>query len=465
MLFNSVEFLLFLPLVLILYYLVQHKYRVILLLLASYYFYLSWNPVYIVLIILSTFTDYSAGLLLGKQENPGPRKLILTGSFLVNLGLLVYFKYSNFILENIDLLAAWRNPEHEPIKLLDIILPVGISFYTFQTLSYTIDVYFRKIQPERNPLTFALYVCFFPQLVAGPIERFSALTPQFQKRILPTRENFSRGARLILYGFFLKMVIADNLSGIIDATYEGLPHAHSLNLVLVAVFYSFQIYCDFHGYSSIAIGVAQWFGIELSPNFKTPYFAVSLTEFWRKWHITLTSWFRDYIYYPMGGNRSTRLKWVAATLIVFVVSGIWHGSKWTFFIWGLLHGVFILLEKLLKLDKKSRFQLLNVLHTGFTFALVTLLWVFFRSPDFGVAKAFFKGLYANWNLDFVLPGPEPLLLVALFLGLDFITRKNDFAHQLGKASLLPRWSLYFLLIFLILARGGTDMQPFIYFQF
>ena len=426
---------------------------------------MSWNPVFIVLIIISTLTDYFAGILLSSTAETKRRKLILTTSILVNIGLLAYFKYANFILENVEFLFYYNSENKEPFQLLDIILPVGISFYTFQTLSYTIDVYYQKIKPERNLKYFALYVCFFPQLVAGPIERYSSLVPQFKIKAFLNRENISTGFRLILFGLFMKMVIADNFAVLVDNSYSNIGQSHSLNLMISAVLYSFQIYCDFYGYSTIAIGVAKLFNINLIDNFKTPYFANSLTSFWRSWHISLTTWFRDYLYYPMGGNRDGKLKWFLAFTIVFVVSGIWHGAKWTFVIWGLLHGLFTISEKLLKANRDSKLLIVNFLRVILTFCIVTLLWVLFRSPDFGIAKNFYTSLITNWNLTFHLPNMEIFVLLALFITIDFFTRKRNFAKWMDSVPVVLRWSLYFVLLFLILSRSGADTQPFIYFQF
>ena len=353
MIFNSLEYFLFLPAVFILFYLFRQKFRVFILLAASYYFYISWNPVFIILILLSTLIDYGAGLSLDKTDSKFTRRLVLGVSICANLGFLFFFKYFNFALENVNEVMLAVKGSYQPIEAWDIILPVGISFYTFQTMSYTIDVYNGKTKAERNLAYFALYVCFFPQLVAGPIERFNDLIPQLKSKAKLAVSNISHGGRLILYGLFMKMVIADNLGVVVDNIYGDVAGTSSLGLLLGAVFYSFQIYCDFHGYTTIAIGSARLFNVSLSENFKTPYLSKSVTEFWRNWHITLTSWFRDYIYYPLGGNRGGKLKWVLAISTVFIISGVWHGAKWTFIIWGVLHASFVLFEKLTTWDKKS----------------------------------------------------------------------------------------------------------------
>ncbi len=465
MLFNSIEFLLFLPIVLIIFYAVQHKFRVFVLLAASYYFYLSWNPIYILLIFAFTFTDYFAGIFLSNNEKPLSRKLILGFSIILNIGLLVYFKYINFVIENLNVLMYAEDQADEALQVLDVILPVGISFYMFQTLSYTIDVYYKKITAERNLGVFALYVCFFPQLVAGPIERFSSLAPQLKAEAILSKENLSQGFRLILYGFFVKMVIADNIGTLVDSSYGNIEETHSLNLIITAVLYSFQIYCDFHGYSTIAIGTAKLFNVNLIQNFKAPYLSSSLTSFWRSWHISLTTWFRDYIYYPLGGNKEGKLKWVLALVIVFIVSGIWHGANWTFIIWGLMHGTIVLLEKVLGLAKKSSILPLNIIKALVTFTIVTLLWVLFRSPDLDTSLLFYDNLFSNWNLQFEAPPTELLFLLEIFIFIEVVARKSDFATRLNEMHVAQRWGIYFVLAFLILSRSGTDLQPFIYFQF
>tara|TARA_B110000285_G_C15079000_1_gene592372 strand:- start:132 stop:1529 length:1398 start_codon:yes stop_codon:yes gene_type:complete len=465
MLFNSFDFIVFLPIVLLLFFAFQQKFRVAVLLVASYYFYMSWNPIYILLIVASTITDYSAGRALSKTSKQQSRNLILAISIIVNLGLLFFFKYTDFLLENINATVEIATNKEAPFTLLELIIPVGISFYTFQTISYTIDVYNRKVEAEKNLSQFALYVSFFPQLVAGPIERYSALAPQFKSVFKLTKTNLSNGFRLMLYGLFMKMVVADNIGIVVDETYNNIGDTNSLNLMLSAVLYSFQIYCDFHGYSTIAIGVARLFDVQLSANFKAPYLAHSLTTFWRKWHITLTTWFRDYIYYPLGGNRVSKAKWFVAVTLVFIVSGIWHGAQWTFIIWGALHGIITVLEKLLSLDRKSNNNVINLLKGMITFVMVTLLWVFFRSPDLESAAAFFEGILVNTNNAFVLPDVETWILVGLFFVFDAVTRKSDFAQWINNKSLVLRWSVYFVLAFLILSRSGTDVQPFIYFQF
>ena len=465
MIFNSLEYILFLPLVFVLFYLFRHKFRVFILLAASYYFYISWNPVFIILILLSTLIDYGAGLSLERTSSKSTRRLILGISICANLGFLFFFKYFNFALENVNEILLAVKGSYQPIEAWDIILPVGISFYTFQTMSYTIDVYNGKIKAEKNLSYFALYVCFFPQLVAGPIERYNNLMPQLKEKTQLVIQNISHGGRLILYGLFMKMVIADNLGVFVDSVYGDVAGTSSLSLLIGAVFYSFQIYCDFHGYTTIAIGSAKLFNVNLSENFRTPYLSTSVTEFWRNWHITLTTWFRDYIYYPLGGNRGTILKWALAILTVFIVSGVWHGAKWTFIFWGLFHALFVLFEKVVKWDKQSTNVFLKGIKWGVTFTLVTALWIFFRSPDMAAAILYFKSIGSNWAIEGIDLRIEPFILLGLFVVSDILTRKKNFALSLNKIPSLARGVIYFVLIFLLLSRSGTDMNPFIYFQF
>ena len=465
MIFNSIEYILFLPIVFILFYLFRHKFRVFILLAASYYFYISWNPVFIILIILSTLIDFGAGLLLEKTSSNSTRRLLLGISICANLGFLFFFKYFNFALENVNEAMLAVKASYQPIEAWDIILPVGISFYTFQTMSYTIDVFNGKTKAEKNLPYFALYVCFFTQLVAGPIERYNNLLPQFKEKAQLIIQNISHGGRLILYGLFMKMVIADNLGVFVGAVYGDIAGASSLNLLIGSVFYSFQIYCDFHGYTTIAIGSAKLFNVNLSENFRTPYLSSSITEFWRNWHITLTTWFRDYIYYPLGGNRGTLLKWMLAILSVFIVSGLWHGAKWTFIFWGVFHALFVLFEKIVRWDKPSTKVFWKGVKWGVTFTLVTALWVLFRSPDMDKAIWYFKSVASNWNVQGIDLPLEPFILLGLFIVLDVLTRKKNFALLLDNIPSKARGAIYFVLIFLLLSRSATDMNPFIYFQF
>lgn len=471
MLFNSIVFVLFLPLVIILYYLIPHKYRWAMLLIASYYFYMSWKVEYIFLIIISTLVDYFCGIYMEKLPDKKSKLPLLILSLSANLGLLFFFKYFNFAAENLNLLFGQIGIQQD-IPLMNFLLPVGISFYTFQTLSYTIDVYFGRQKAEKHLGYFALYVSFFPQLVAGPIERFSRLTPQLKANHLFTYDNLVNGLRLILYGLFIKMVIADNLAGLVDKVYASPEKFCSLDILKGLFFYSFQIYSDFYGYSIIAIGSAQLMGIKIMDNFRTPYLAKNISEFWQRWHISLSTWFRDYLYFPLGGNRVKITRWVFNILVVFVVSGIWHGANWTFLIWGALFGVIYLIENVLnnvfklKKDFKS-YSLGHLILALKTFIIVTFIWVFFRSQNINDAINIFKLLFENIGLS----GTKLIIsnfiwvFLSIFLLTDFFLYNKRFDSWLSKFPLIGRWTVYAILVFSIIVFAGVDNFPFIYFQF
>lgn len=471
MLFNTIDFVVFLPIVVLLYYLFPAKLRWILLLAASYFFYMSWNPRYIYLILFSTIIDYLIGLKMESISVKKKRLPWLILSMLTNLGLLFSFKYLSFATENINLIAS-KFGFYQQIPLFDILLPVGISFYTFQTLSYAIDIYNAKIKAEHHLGYFALYVSFFPQLVAGPIERFNALTPQFKIKHHLTYVNLSNGIRLIVYGLFIKMVIADNLSPIVDKIFLDPSHYHSLDVLFGMIAYSFQIYSDFYGYSLIAIGSALLIGIKLMDNFRTPYLAKNIAEFWQRWHISLSTWFRDYVYYPLGGKRTKTSKWISNILIVFILSGIWHGTNWTFIIWGALYAIVYLIEKMI-----NHFFNFNVEETKFsfwcfilpikTFILVTLIWVFFRSQSIPEALVIFKSLFFNWevhNLKLNVPWSTIIFLITFIIS-DLLFYNTRFDKWIVRKPFVFRWSIYFFLLFSIIVFAGIENFPFIYFQF
>lgn len=471
MLFNTIDFVIFLPLVIIFYFLLPQKYRWVLLLAASYYFYMSWKVEYIFLIIISTLIDYFSGIFMEKQPTKRLKLPFLILSLCTNLGLLFFFKYFNFVSENLNLLFATIEV-HQHIPLMNFLLPVGISFYTFQTLSYSIDVYYGRQKAEKHLGYFALYVSFFPQLVAGPIERFSRLTPQFKVKHSFSYDNLANGLRLILYGLFIKMVIADNIAGIVDVIYAAPENYSSLNILKGLLFYSFQIYSDFYGYSLIAIGSAQIMGIKIMDNFKTPYLSKNISEFWQRWHISLSTWFRDYLYFPLGGNRTTKFRWIFNILIVFVVSGIWHGANWTFLIWGALFGIIYLIEKrlntLLKLEKKHKpYSIGHILLAGKTFILVTFIWVFFRSQSFNDAINIFELLYKNIGvsgISLVIP-TYIWLWFLIFVISDILLYNKRIDQWLGNLPFVGRWMIYSILIFSIIVYAGVENIPFIYFQF
>lgn len=471
MLFNTIEFAIFLPVVIILYYLIPPKFRWIMLLAASYYFYMSWKAEYIFLILISTIIDYLSGLMMERQATQNKRRPYLILSLITNLGLLFSFKYFNFASENLNTIFQTIGI-NQHIPIMQVLLPVGISFYTFQTLSYSIDVYYGRQKAEKHLGYFALYVSFFPQLVAGPIERFSRLAPQLKQAHKFTYSNLANGLRLILYGLFIKMVIADNLSGIVDQVYNNPEQFASYDILKGIFFYSFQIYSDFYGYSIIAIGSALIMGIHIMDNFKTPYLSKNIAEFWQRWHISLSTWFRDYLYYPLGGNRVVKQRWMINIMIVFVVSGIWHGANWTFLIWGALYGAFYLGEKLvndgLKLQQKHKaFSAGHILLALKTFIIVTFIWVFFRSQSFGEALHILKLSVTQFNLQgqaLFVPNSTWIFLLVFIIS-DIVLYNKRFDTWTGKLPFVARWLVYTLLIFAIIVFAGVENFPFIYFQF
>lgn len=471
MLFNTIDFAIFLPVVVLIYYLIPHKLRWMLLLGASYFFYMSWKVEYILLIITSTLVDYISGIRMARLPDRKSRLPWLILSLCVNLGLLFFFKYFNFATENLNLLFQKVGLDMD-LPMMQLLLPVGISFYTFQTLSYSIDVYFGRQKAESHLGYFALYVSFFPQLVAGPIERYSRLAPQFRIRQGLSYENVTKGLRLILYGLFIKMVIADNISGIVDQVYAHPEHFGTGNILKGIFLYSFQIYSDFFGYSTIAIGSALLLGIKIMDNFKTPYLAKNISEFWQRWHISLSTWFRDYLYFPLGGNRVSRQRWVLNILVVFLISGLWHGANWTFLIWGLLFGLLYISEHFLNgaLNLKlshAPFSAGHIFLATKTFLLVTILWVFFRSQSFDAAINIFRLLFQNAPSD-----PQSLMIpistwifLLLFIISDLLLYNRRFDSWVAGMPYFLRWAVYAVLLFGIIAFAGVENFPFIYFQF
>ena len=392
MLFNSIEFLLFLPTVFILYWFVFNKNirsQNSLVLISSYVFYGWWDYRFLSLIILSTIVDYIVGLNIPKQNSEKKRKLLLWFSILFNLSILGFFKYYNFFVDSwLDLFNS-IGYEIKSIWTLKIILPVGISFYTFQTMSYTIDVYRLKLEPTKEFISFACFVSFFPQLVAGPIERATNLLPQILNKRELNYQQGAQGLRLILWGMFKKVVIADSLAPMVDDIFSNYEDFGGGTLWLGAIYFAFQIYCDFSGYSDIAIGTSKLFGFELMSNFKFPYFSRNIAEFWRRWHISLSTWFRDYLYIPLGGSQEGKLKGIRNIFIIFLVSGFWHGANWTFIFWGLFHSFIFLpsfifntnrkYTSIISDEKKNLPTPKEFLQASTTFILVTIGWVFFRS--------------------------------------------------------------------------------------
>ncbi|MEL6673507.1 MAG: MBOAT family protein [Bacteroidota bacterium] len=483
MLFNSFTFLLFLPLTFLIYWqVVQRNLRLqnLFVLVASYVFYGWWDWRFLGLIAFSSAVDFWVGQEMHHNRNPRKKKALLMVSLGVNLGMLGVFKYADFFMHS--LMAGLTGLGIETSwTTLGIILPVGISFYTFQTLSYTIDIYRGKLQPTSDPLTFFAFVSFFPQLVAGPIERATHLLPQFEKNRHFDFAQARKGLELILWGMFKKVVIADRLSVYVETVY-GSPEAYSgLPVMLATLFFAFQIYCDFSGYSDIAIGTARLFGFDLMTNFRTPYFSTSLKEFWSRWHISLSTWFRDYVYIPLGGNRASTPRWMFNTMATFLVSGLWHGANWTFVVWGLVHGVFLAIESYLR--KIGRLPKVPVFFSwALTFSWVCLAWVFFRADSVSTAFTLLAQMpvdllsqlsslteleislrtFINTRAEFTFT----LLSLGLFLGLEAWMAKKDFAQRMVQVWKPGRWSLYYLLAFWMIYFGAFNQSAqFIYFQF
>lgn len=412
MLFNSIDFMFFFPLVLLVYFVIPRKCRRYWLLIASYYFYMSWNPKYALLILFSTIVTYACGLLIGKEAEGKNRIAIKNGlvacCIIVNLLILGYFKYFDFMLSSISAVLKVVGITVLPPQL-DILLPVGISFYTFQALSYTIDVYRNDIPAEKNFIRYALFVSFFPQLVAGPIERSKNLLSQMQnieKIRLWDGKRVVQGAYYMLWGYFLKMVIADRASILVDEVFDHYYLYGTFELILGAFWFAVQIYCDFGGYSMIAIGAAKVMGFSLMENFNAPYLAMSVKEFWRRWHISLSSWFKDYVYIPLGGNRKGTIRKYVNLFITFLVSGLWHGAAWSYVVWGGLHGIYQIIGDLISPIKKSACRLFGIRETSFshkiiniigTFLLVDFAWIFFRADSVSIAFAYIGRILTKWN--------------------------------------------------------------------
>lgn len=494
MAFNSLHFLIFFPIVILVYYIMPKKLRTFWLLAASYYFYMAWNPKYIVLILISTLATYLSGLLLEKFESIKARKGIVAGCFVINLSLLFFFKYFDFLLSNINFLlekmhiSVVANP-------FDVLLPVGISFYTFQALSYTVDVCRKEIKAERNFLRYALFVSFFPQLVAGPIERSKNLLSQIENlddKKLFDYDKVVSGFSMMVYGMFLKVVLADHISIFVDNVWENTHAVGSTVAILAAIAFSLQIYCDFGAYSIIAIGAARMLGISLMENFNTPYFATSISDFWRRWHVSLSTWFRDYLYIPLGGSRCSKVKKYRNIMITFLVSGLWHGANWTYVIWGAIHGMYQIVGDLLKPIKERLCKITNVnkevgsfrlLKILVTFALTTFAWIFFRADSLKAALLFIKNMIARpdpWVLstkEYLNFGVDASDLNLIIIGIivlvivDLIRYKKnlDIGAFLLKQNLWFRWAVLIVLIVSTLVYGayGTsfDSSQFIYFQF
>lgn len=478
MLFHSLDFAIFLPIVFFLYWFFLNnsvKFQNILIVISSYVFYGWWDWRFLSLILFSTIVDYTVGQKLRNEENQLKRKILLWTSILVNLGFLGFFKYYNFFLDNFITAFSFFGQDIQA-NSLNIILPVGISFYTFQTLSYTIDVYKRKLEPTKDFIAFSSFVSFFPQLVAGPIERATNLLPQFYTKRHFDYSKAVDGIYLIIWGLFKKIVIADSCAIYANEIFSKYETMNSLSLLMGAIYFAFQIYGDFSGYSDIAIGISKLFGIHLKRNFAFPYFSRDIAEFWRRWHISLSTWFRDYLYIPLGGSKVSKLLSFRNILIIFLVSGFWHGANWTFIIWGILNALyfiplFLINKNRNNLDIVSKGKIFpsfyELISMTTTFFLVIMGWIFFRADSVSIAIHYIKKLF-SFNFEYGLQylsieryTPELMILILCFVIVEWNSRENEHPF-FGK---WLNFKLILTLIGLIALGVYSNVNDFIYFQF
>ena len=477
MLFNSIDFAIFLPLVFILYWFVTNKSvkaQNVLIVLASYTFYGWWDWRFLSLIVFSTVVDYSIGLKLADCQTDKRRKTLLWFSIIVNIGFLGFFKYYNFFLDNFKTAFSFFGTEIEA-DLLNIILPVGISFYTFQTLSYTIDVYKKKLEPTQDFVAFSAFVSFFPQLVAGPIERATNLLPQFYSKRSFNSKNAMVGIRQIVWGLFKKVVVADTCAQYANEIFNTYEIYSSTTLVIGAICFAFQIYCDFSGYSDIAIGLSRIFGFKLMKNFKYPYFSRDIAEFWRRWHISLSTWFRDYLYIPIGGSKGKKYQVIRNVFIIFIVSGFWHGANWTFLVWGTLNALYFIPSMLNKKNRrhlntvaenKNTPSLKELYFMTKTFILVTFSWIFFRAENMQDAVAYIKKI-CDFSLELERLRIErysleifPLILMLIII--EWYGRHQEFPILKDNKY---QFKTIVIILFILVLGNFSDMNNFIYFQF
>lgn len=489
MLFNSFEFAIFFPVVTISFYCLPHRFRWSLLLAASCFFYMFFKPIYILILFFTIIIDYFAGILIEKNQNPVRKRLLLLLSICANVGILAFFKYYNFLVENINTVLEYL-PTHKSLSLINILLPIGLSFHTFQAMSYTIEVYRGRQKAERHFGIYALYVMFYPQLVAGPIERPQNVLHQFHEVKRFNYNNLRSGLILMSWGFFKKCVIADRLALFVNEAYGNIPAYEGISLIVATVFFSFQIFCDFSGYSDIALGTARCMGYNLMLNFNKPYLSTGINEFWRRWHISLSTWFRDYVYIPLGGNRVRASRRYFNLFIVFMLSGVWHGANWTFLVWGILHGIFLVSELVLKKWIHLPANILNLNFSKFffralVFFLVTFSWIFFRAPTLKDAFTVIKKIPADYSsqianilsnfhnarghilyvnqtsADFVLA----IATIIVLIGFHNLQKEQNFDEWLLKKSKRSRWAIYYLMVVSFVLLGVFKKTEFIYFQF
>ena len=482
MFFNSIDFAIFLPIVFFLYWFVTNrnlKLQNLLIVIASYFFYGQWDWRFLSLIVFSTIVDYCVGRILANENNFRKRKILLWISIIINLGFLGFFKYFNFFQDNFVAAFSFFGKEINS-NSLNIVLPVGISFYTFQTLSYTIDIYRKNLEPTKDFIAFSAFVSFFPQLVAGPIERATNLLPQFyKKRTFMPKEAFC-GLRQILWGLFKKIIIADSCAKFANIAFSNSSSHSGSTLLVGALFFTFQIYGDFSGYSDIAIGTSRLFGFNLMRNFAFPYFSRDIAEFWRRWHISLSTWFRDYLYIPLGGSQGGTWVKVRNTFIIFIVSGFWHGANWTFIVWGLLNAIYFLPLLLTNRNRNNLGEIgqgnffpsiKEILGIALTFSLTVLAWIFFRAENLNHAFLYLSKIFSIslFTIPKVFTGEKnTIIFVFVFIIIEWFGRNEQYAiARLDKyMPVYLRWAFYYVILFFMLhiARDSAAVE-FIYFQF
>jgi alginate O-acetyltransferase complex protein AlgI len=478
MIFNSIDFLIFFPLVTIIYFLLPHRFRWFHLLIASCVFYCFFIPKYLLILLFTIVIDYFAGIWIHKSTGRN-KKIALFASIFANLGVLAVFKYVYFILGNVQSIFSIFGKTLDT-SIIHIVLPIGLSFHTFQAMSYTFEIYKGNQLPERKFGLYALYVMFYPQLVAGPIERPQNVLPQFYIKQEFSHANMVAGLQQMLWGMFKKVVVADRLGILVDKVYKHPLEYQGMPLLVATMFFSIQIFCDFSGYSDIALGAAKTMGFDLMKNFDRPYYAKSMAEHWRRWHISLSTWFRDYLYIPLGGNRVSKLRGFVNILIVFTISGLWHGDKWHYIIWGALHGIYLVIGQITKKQQEKFYGffgngfLNKALQAGTTYFILLFAWVLFRSDSMNHVFYIFKNVL-NFNptekhttvmdllstQDWILSGFSFLILETVH----WLQRDPNYLARFNALPRFPKWSFYYLLLTLILCFGVFNATQFIYFQF
>ena len=465
MIFNSIQFFVFLIITFIIYYIVKDKYKYIILLIASYYFYCSSNPKNIIVLLLVTLISYISGLIVDKSSGTKNKKRTIAITTILLVGLLLYFKYSCFIIQNINTILS------ENFSIENIVVPLGISFFTLQAISYPIDIYRKDVQVEKNILKYSLFISFFPQILSGPIGKAKEMLPQFSRKHLFNKKNIFNGIMIIIYGLFKKVVVADLMAIGINNVYGNLSEFKGIPLLITVIMYSLQIYFDFSSYSNIAYGCAKIFGYELNKNFNLPYFASSVKEFWSRWHMSLSTWFRDYLYFPLGGNRCKKYKCYLNILIVFLVSGLWHGAAWTYIVWGGIHAIYQILERMFNL--KFNNKILNIIKT---FILITFAWIFFRSNTINdaiyVITNMFNISFAGIKEQILSIGLDKYDLIVLFVSvisilvIEVLQYKKQIYNKFKNLQLIPKLIICIILIFITVIFGsygpGFDNSQFIY---